>query len=111
MPRKKKAMAEEGCQPCTCLLTPKKVAMALGVFVALIHLFWSVLVASGIGQFWVNFMLAMHMISLPIVIGPFNALYALGLLVMTFVAGYVMGYVFALVWNYFAQCKCKCKWC
>lgn len=104
-------MAEECCNPCTCLLQPKKIAMALGSFVALMHLFWSVLVASGVGQAWVDFMLAMHMIIVPVIIGPFNAWSALGLLIMTFIAGYVMGWVFALVWNYFQKCKCKCPLC
>jgi len=85
--------------------------MALGAFVTLMHLFWSVLVASGIGQAWVDFMLAMHMVSVPIVIGPFNALMAAELLLVTFICGYVMGWLFALVWNFFAQRKCKCMWC
>jgi len=109
MPRAKKTMAtEEGCN---CLLQPKKVAMALGAFVALMHLGWSVLVASTVAQAWVDWILSLHMIAVPILIAPFNILYALGLLVVAFVAGYVMGYVFAFVWNYFQKCKCKCPLC
>ncbi len=108
MPRAKTVAKEEGC---SCLFVPKKIAMAIGSFVALMHLFWALLVASGVAQAWVDWMLSMHMIYMPVVIGPFNAWSALSLLVMTFIAGYIMGWVFALVWNYFQKCKCGCKWC
>lgn len=80
-------------------LDRQKVALVTGVFVAGWHLIWSFFVLFGLGQTLYDFVLWAHMINLEIEVGPFNLMAAIVLLLMTFVSGYAVGWVFASVWN------------
>jgi hypothetical protein len=46
------------------------------------------------------------MLSIPITVLAFDPVMAIELIIVTFVIGYVGGWIIALVWNYFAKCKC-----
>ena len=63
------------------------------------HLFWSLLVAVGWAQPFIDFIFWAHMIRSIYVIKPFDAVAAGTLIVVTAGMGYVMGYVGAIVWN------------
>ena len=63
------------------------------------HLVWSVLVLLGWAQTIINFILGLHMLSIPVQVLPFNIATAGLLIVVTFAVGYVAGRVFATVWN------------
>lgn len=78
-----------------------KVGLVAGLFLAGWHLVWSLLVLLGIAQLIWDFILWAHMIHLEVVIGPFDAMAALVLVVLTAIIGYVGGYTGALVWNRF----------
>lgn len=78
-----------------------KVGMVAGVLLGGFHLMWALLVLSGFAQAIYDFILWAHMIHIPIIIGPFDPTAAVTLVIMTFVVGYVMGYIGALVWNRF----------
>ena len=82
-------------------LSPAKTAVIVGVFLGGLHLIWSLLVALNWGQPLYDFVLWAHMIHLQLTIGPFNLVAATTLVVITFLVGCVMGYVFALLWNWF----------
>jgi hypothetical protein len=107
MPRAKKAAAMPQAV-CTCL-EPKKLAKTVGTFAALVHLGWAVLVAAGFGQMWADFIIGLHMVSLPLTVGAFDAVMAVEMIIVTFILGALAGWVFAVVWNKFG--KCKCAWC
>jgi hypothetical protein len=87
-------------------MPPKKLAMTFGSLLALMHLGWAILVASGFAQALYNWILQLHMLSIPITVLAFDPVMAVELIIVTFVIGYVGGWVIALVWNYFAKCKC-----
>lgn len=106
MPKRKKAAAMPQAV-CTCM-EPKKLALTFGSLLALMHLGWAILVASGFAQALCGWMLSLHMLSIPITVLAFDPVMAVELIVVAFIMGYVGGYVFALVWNYFAKCKCTC---
>ncbi len=76
-----------------------KVGVALGGLLAAAHLVWSVLVALGLGQAWVDWVFRMHFMTPLLVVGPFAPLTALGLIIMAGIMGYIMGFVFANIWN------------
>jgi len=76
-----------------------RVALFFGVVIALIHFAWSVLVAAGAAQVCLNWVLNLHMISMPVTIKAFDAVTALELVAFTFVVGFVGGYVLAALWN------------
>jgi hypothetical protein len=80
-------------------LNPKKAGLAVGAFVGGVHVVWSLLVALNWAQLLINFVLWMHMISLPYVVKAFDFTAALTLIVITYLAGYAVGYLFAKIWN------------
>lgn len=80
-------------------INPTKAAIALGAFAGGWRAVWSLLVAFGWAQPIMDFMLWMHMISMPYVVKAFNPSAAVTLVVITAIMGYVAGYVFAYIWN------------
>jgi len=82
-------------------LSPTKTALAVGVFLGSWHLIWSLLVALNWGQPLYDFILWAHMIHLQLTIGPFVLVAATVLVVVTFLIGCAIGYVFAVIWNWF----------
>jgi thiamine transporter ThiT len=82
------------------ILNPQKVGLALGSLVGLLHFLWSVLIALGVGQALVDWIYEVHMIEVSTVnVLPFSLSSAVVLVVVTFVIGNVVGYLFASIWN------------
>ncbi|HEY4500698.1 MAG TPA: DUF5676 family membrane protein [Candidatus Paceibacterota bacterium] len=81
-------------------LNPNKTGIALGALVGGLHLVWSVLVALGWAQALVNFSQWAHMVSIPVVIQPFNLSAAVTVIVVAAIVGYVIGSIFARIWNH-----------
>ncbi len=80
-------------------LNAGKTALVVGSFVSFMHFVWLAMVWSGLGQAYLDWILGLHQVSLSIRVLPFNLTNAVILLVVTFVAGYLMGWVFACIWN------------
>jgi len=83
------------------LSSPTKTALAVGVFLGTWHVIWSLLVALNWAQPLYDFILWTHMIHVQLTISPFQPVVAATLVVVTFLLGCVIGYVFALIWNWF----------
>lgn len=77
-----------------------KTGIAFGTLAALWHLLWSILVAVGITQSWIDFVFSIHFLNNPFTVSAFNAGTALMLIVITGILGYVFGWVFAYIWNW-----------
>jgi len=86
-------------------LNANKLGMTLGVFVAIWHLAWAVLVAVGFAQPAIDWVFPLHFIDMLISVTTFSWLTALILTIAGFIGGYVMGWIFAKLWN----CKCLNK--
>lgn len=80
-------------------LNEQKTALALGVLFGGWHLIWAILVALGFAQTLLDWTFAWHMLANPWVVQPFSLSNAVILVVVTGLVGYVMGYLFAWVWN------------
>jgi len=80
-------------------LNQHKTGLVVGVLIGAWHLAWSALVWTGWGQPLIDFILWAHMIHLQYVVGPFDAKASALLVVVTALAGYALGWLFALVWN------------
>lgn len=76
-----------------------KVGLVLGSFLAFVHLIWSLLVALGWAQGILDFIYNLHSLSNPFTVQPFDSGRSLGLIVMTFIIGYVAGNIFAIFWK------------
>ena len=81
-------------------LNPKKVGLAVGKLVGGVHLVWSILVLLGWAQALVNFSLWAHMVSVPVVVEQFNLTAAVTVILVATAIGFVLGYVFAKIWNW-----------
>jgi hypothetical protein len=80
-------------------LNTKELGLVFGLALGLWHALWSLLVWLKVAQGIMNFILKLHMISLPFKVGKFNLMYAIELVVLTFVIGYVLGWLFGVIWN------------
>lgn len=78
---------------------PMTVAIYTGLITAGLHLLWSILVALGIGQVYLDWILGLHFIENPYIVKPFNFGTMVMLLLVTFVAGFVLGWVGTIFWN------------
>ena len=76
-----------------------KTAMTVSLFAGLMHLIWEVVLFLGLGQNWLNWKLSMHSLSGPLKVMPFSLGSAIGLIVMSLVGGYIIGWVFASIYN------------
>ena len=80
-------------------LNPHKVGLVSGMGLAAWHLVWLVLVFFGVAQSILDFILRLHSLAPSFVVMPFDLMNSALLLVVTFVIGYIVGYVGTLIWN------------
>jgi hypothetical protein len=80
-------------------ISAHKVGLVVGFVISGLHVLWTILVAVGLAQMLVDFVLWAHMVHLSVVIGPFDVGTALTLIVVTFIVGYAVGRLVGTVWN------------
>ncbi len=81
------------------MTNPNKVGLVFGALIGGWHLLWSLLVLLGWAQPLIDFIFWAHMIKSIYVVKAFDPIAALTLLVITFISGYVFGFVGAILWN------------
>ncbi len=86
-------------------LNPRRLAIGIGAFAAVIHFLWAIVVASGYAQALVNWKMSLHFTTAPVTIAAFDPTNAVLAIVLGFVGGAVFGWLFATVWNYSAKFK------
>lgn len=82
-------------------LNQQKVALAVGTTAALLHVIWSILVVIDWAEPFLAFVLNLHFLDNPYLMEPFDLGKSLVLIVLSFIVWYVIGYVFATIWNRF----------
>ena len=81
------------------LLNKNKTGLVLGASLGLFHFGWAILVALGLAQGFLNWIFGLHFIIPPYAIAPFELGQAVILVVVTWIIGYIMGWVMAALWN------------
>ncbi len=81
-------------------LNPQKTGLALGMLLGGFHTVWSLLVALGWAQPLVDFIFWAHMVRVAYIIEPFSFEQALILIAITTGGGFVLGNIFAAIWNH-----------
>ena len=81
-------------------LHPFRTGIAFGAFLGLWHVLWSGLVATGAAQTVLDFVLRIHFLQLDVRLAPFDVVIAALLVGVTTTVGFVLGLVFAALWNW-----------
>lgn len=81
------------------IINKNKTGLTFGFLISFMHLCWSILVAFGIAQMLLDFILDIHMLNMPVIVMPFSLVKSLTLIVVTFVVGYIFGWLMAFFWN------------
>ena len=84
-------------------IDPVRAGLIVGLFLALFHAFWALLVALGWAQPLMNFAFWAHFITPPYHIEPFEWARAAILVGFVFIMGAVMGMLAAFLWNALAR--------
>ncbi len=79
-----------------CLSKP---ALVVGLYVAILHALWTVLVALGVGQTVIDWIFPLHFINSLYTISDFNLFTAASLTIMAFVGGYLATLLFIGLWK------------
>lgn len=78
---------------------PIKAGITLAALIGGWHLSWALLVAFGWAQPLIDFIFWMHFIKPVYVVGAFDFGIAAILIVVTAVVGFLVAYVFSVIWN------------
>ncbi len=80
-------------------LNKNTAGLALGGLLAIWHAFWSLLVLVGLAQPLLDLVFKLHFLNHSFVVQVFSFKKAVGLVLVTAIIGYVMGWIFAWMWN------------
>jgi len=83
-------------------VSPIRVGLVFGLFLALFHAGWAALVAAGVAQPLMDFVFWAHFITPPYHIEPFALARALVLIGYVFCVGVALGATGSWLWNRFA---------
>ncbi len=82
-----------------------KIGLTLGIFFALLHAVWALIVGLGIAKQAIDWILPLHFIDMLVGVLVFSWTSALLLVVMAFIGGYIAGWVYAWIWNLIGKGK------
>ena len=90
-------------------MSKNRVGLAVGLFVALLHALWALIVwiMPNAAQSYLNFIFPLHFIGNVFSILTFSLANAIILVLMAFVGGYIFGWVFAVIWDWLVTKKVK----
>ncbi len=83
-------------------LNKNKTGIAVGLFLAIVHLLWALWIAISASslQSFLDWIFTIHMLEPVWFITQFSILNTIWLVIMTFVLGYIFGWLFALCHNW-----------
>lgn len=80
-----------------------RLGLVFGIFAAVIHFVWALLVAIGVGEKALNWIIPLHFVNNAFAVFEFDISSAVVLIGAGFVGGYLCGYILALLWNMFEK--------
>ena len=80
-------------------LKGNRVGAALGLFSGLMHAIWEIVLSTGNGQKLLDWKLGIHSLNSPFTVKDFDVTTATEIIIISIIAGYIVGLVFASIWN------------
>ena len=77
-----------------------RLGLTLGIFLAGLHALWSFIIAIGSGQSLLDNATSLHFLDISYQLLEFSFTKAILLILMTFISGYIGGWVLAYLWNW-----------
>lgn len=84
-------------------LSQKTAGLSLSSLFGLMHLGWVIIVAAGAGQKIADWWSLKHFVSGDYAVGSFDLGIAVFGVILAAVCGFIVGWVFAWLWNYFEK--------
>ena len=81
------------------LLNKNKTGFAVGLFYALFHAVWALMIAAGIAESFLDWVLSLHSLTVGFTVHPFGLVRCVLLVLYAFTAGYALGWSFAWIFN------------
>lgn len=81
-------------------LDPLKTGLGLGTLAVTVHLIWVLMVLVGLAQWYMDWIFSLHFLNNPFNVHTFDFMTALTLLIVAGGVGFIVGWVFAYIWNY-----------
>jgi len=78
---------------------PLSLGLTVGAMAGLVHIVWSVLVAAGLAQKWIDFIANLHFMDSPMRLHAFDPGTAVMLVIVTSAVGFIFGYIFGTIWT------------
>ncbi len=85
------------------MLDKNRVGLTFGLFLALIHTAWSIMVSVGWAQYLADIASTLHMVKMPHEVLMFDPLKAFLLVAVSFIIGYIDGWIFTAIYNKLAK--------
>lgn len=81
-------------------INKNKLGLTVGLFAAILHAVWAILVGAGVAQTYLNWIFPMHFIGNIFEVVNFSLLTAVLLVILAFVGGYICGWILGALWNW-----------
>ena len=81
-------------------INKNKLGLTVGIFAAILHAVWAILVGAGIAQTYLNWIFPMHFIGNVFQVANFSLMAAVLLIILAFIGGYICGWILGVVWNW-----------
>lgn len=82
------------------MISKNKMGVVIGSAFGLWHFAWAVLVVFGVAQWLIDWAFRLHFIKPVYIVTAFQPAMAVGLIVVTSILGYVIGWIVAAIWNW-----------
>lgn len=82
---------------------PNQAGLTLGILFAILHILWIIAIGIGFGQRLVDWAHSIHFVECQHTILSVSAGTAIIGIITAFISGYILGWLFAVLWNWFGK--------
>jgi hypothetical protein len=82
-----------------------QLGMTFGIVTASLHIIWVIAILTGVADWFMEWALSVHFVEFPYTIIDPTVTGTVALVALTFVGGYIIGWLLACVWNWLEKRK------